>query len=452
MLDFTLTAEQEEIRKSAREFALAEVLPAAPYYDEMNLVPEGLLRKAFEAGLMNGDIPAAYGGRGHGLVEGALVTEEIAAACSGIATSVFVNSLGLEPIVLSDREHLKKKYLGILAREPKLICFATSEPTMGSDVAGMRCRAEKKGDDYILNGTKYWITNGGIADYMTVFATVDPSTRHEGICAFVVERGWEGVRTGRHIPKMGQRASNTAALNFRDVRVPAENVLADPGQGFVLAMRTFSRTRPIIGAFAVGAARSAMEFAVDYVKKRQAFGTKLKNFQAVQFKIAEMYQKIETARLLVWRSAWEADRGIDPTINASIAKMYATETALEVASDALQVAGGYGYTRLFPFEKIMRDIRLLMIYEGTSEVQRVILAGHAMNGYRPVMPSLEDLPLLRGDGSGDPDFDREMKGRIAWRCRICGHIHYGDEPPEECPYCFFPATAFKKVWPREEGK
>ncbi len=312
MLDFTLSEEQEKIRLAAREFALREIVPAAAYYDELNRVPEGLLRKAFDAGLMNGDIPAAYGGKGQGLLEGALVTEEIAAACSGIATSLFVNSLGLEPIVLSDKEHIKKKYLGILAREPKFICFATSEPTMGSDVAGMRCMAEKKGNDYILNGTKYWITNGGIADYMTVFATIDPASRHEGICAFVVEREWEGVRSGLHIPKMGQRGSNTAALNFKNVRVPAENVLAEPGSGFVLAMKTFSRTRPIIGAFAVGAARSAMEFAVDYVKKRQAFGTKLKNFEAIQFKIAEMYQKIETSRLLVWKSAWESDNGNRP--------------------------------------------------------------------------------------------------------------------------------------------
>jgi acyl-CoA dehydrogenase len=446
MLNFTLTPEQLDIQKRAREFALKEVLPVAAYYDEANEVPVDLLKKAHKAGIMSGDIPKAYGGAGHGSIEGAIATEEISAACSGLATSIFVNSLGFEPIVLSEKEHIKKKYLSILAREPKFISFATSEPTMGSDVAGMRCHAEKKGDDYILNGTKYWITNGGIADYMTVFATVDPKLRHEGICAFVVERGWDGVSSGRHIPKLGQRASNTAALNFKNVRVPAENVLAEPGKGFVLAMKTFARTRPMIGAFAVGAARSAMEFAIDYVKKRQVFGTKLQNFEAIQFKIAEMYQKVEMSRLQVWKAAWDTDNGIDPTIDASIAKFYSTESAFEIASEALQVAGGYGYTKMFPFEKILRDIRLLMVYEGTSEVQRTIVAGYALHYYKPVMPPLEDLPLLRSE-TGAADFGVEMKNKTAWRCRMCGHIHYGDNPPDECPYCYFPSTAFKKVWP-----
>lgn len=447
MLDFTLSPEQDDLRKRAREFALKEILPVAAYYDEANCLPMDILKKAFDAGFVGADIPAAYGGKGYGLIEMSLVTEEISAACSGLATSIFVNSLGLEPIILSDREHLKKKYLSILAREPKYICFATSEPTMGSDVAGMRCRAERKGDDFILNGTKYWITNGGIADYMTVFATVDPKSRHEGICAFIVERGWEGVSSGRHIPKLGQRASNTTALNFKDVLVPAENVLAEPGKGFVLAMKTFSRTRPIIGAIATGTARSAMEFAIDYVKKRQAFGFKLSNFEAIQFKLAEMYQKVETSRLLVWRAAWEADNGLDPTINASISKFYSTEAAFQVAGEALQIAGGYGYTRMFPFEKLLRDVRLLMIYEGTSEVQRIVVSGHALNTYRPVMPPLDELPILRVEDSSS-DFNNDMKGTMAWKCRMCGHIHYGDEPPAECPYCFFPASAFIKVWPR----
>ena len=267
---------------------------------------------------------------------------------------------------------------------------------MGSDVAGMRCKAEKQGDDYILNGTKYWITNAGVADYMTVFATVDPEKRHEGIGAFLVEKEWEGVSVGDAHPETRPACSNTAGINFKNVRVPKENVIAEPGKGFVLAMKTFSRTRPIIGAFAVGAARSAMEFAIDYAKKRRAFGTKLSNFEAIQFKIAEMYQKVETSRLLVWKGAWEADNGIDPTISASIAKFYATEAAMEVVNDALQIFGGYGYTKMFPFEKLLRDIRLFSIYEGTSEVQRLIVAGYVLNSYKPVMPPLEDLPLIPG--------------------------------------------------------
>jgi len=446
MLDFTLSPEQVAIQQQARAFALKEILPVAAYYDESNVLPMDIMKKAFEAGLLNSGIPKQYGGRGLGVIEAALITEELSAACLGLATSLSDNGLGMEPIILSNKEALKKKYLTILAKEPKLICFATSEPTMGSDVASMHCRAEKKGNDYILNGTKYWITNGGAADYMTVFATVDPKSQHKGICAFVVERGWEGVSSGQHIEKLGQRASNTTALNFKNVLVPKENVLAEPGEGFVLAMRTFSRTRPSIGAFAVGAARSAMEFAIDYAKRRQAFGMTLQSFEAIQFKLAEMYQKVETARLLVLKSAWEADSGMDPTISASIAKFYATEAAFEVASEAMQVAGGYGYTQMYPFEKILRDIRLLMIYEGTSEIQRVIVAGHALGNYKPVMPPLEDLVMVRGGGPGKL-FTDEMKGKTAWRCRVCGYVHYGDNPPDECPSCFFPSTAFKKVWP-----
>ena len=446
MLNFTLTDEQIKLQKKVRNFALKEVLPASWYYDEIDDVPKFILKKAFDQGIMNGDIPKKYGGKGFGLIESAIATEEIASACPGLATSIFVSSLGMEPIILSDKEAIKKKYLTKFAKEFTPVCFATSEPVMGSDVAGIQCRAKKEGNEYILNGTKYWITNGGIADYMTVFATIDPKEQHNGICAFVVEREWDGVRSGRHIPKMGQRCSNTAGLHFKDVRVPAENVLAQPGEGFVLAMKTFSRTRPIIGAFAVGAARSAMEYAIEYAKKRHAFGSKIANFEAIQFKIAEMYQKIETSRLLVWKSAWEADNNMDPTINASIAKFYSTESAFEIANEAIQIMGGYGYTQLFPVEKLLRDIRLLMIYEGTSEIQRMIVAAHAMNTYKPVMPPLEDLPMLRGMDL-DPEKVDDNKGKSAWRCRMCGHMHYGDKPPEECPYCFFPASAFKQVWP-----
>ena len=444
-MNFHLSDEQEELKQAARRFSLDEVLPVAWHHDEKDDIPMGILKKAFERGIMNTDIPKEYGGRGLGLVEAALITEEVAAACPGVATSLFDNSLGMEPLFLCGNDRAKEKYFPRIAKEFKLICFATSEPTMGSDVSGIRCRAEKVGDDYILNGTKYWITNGGVADYMTVFATVDPKRKHEGICAFIVEKEWKGVSVGRPIPKMGQRCSNTAALNFKDVRVPKENVIAEPGEGFPLAMRTFSRTRPIIGAFAVGAARSCMEFAIDYVKRRKAFGAPIGGFQSLQFKIAEMYQKIETSRLLVWKSAWEADSGMDPTITASIAKFYATESALDVANEALQVFGGYGYTQMFPIEKFLRDIRLYRIYEGTSEVQRMIVAGHAMNTYTPVMPPLEDLPVMREKTPSEA----KAEGQSIWRCRMCGYVHYGDAPPAECPYCFFPETAFKPYLPEK---
>lgn len=443
MLDFTLTPQQLQLKETARRFALQEVLPVAWYYDEKDRTPMPVIRKAYEAGIMNADLPQAYGGQGLGLIEQAIITEEIAAACPGLATSIFDSSLGMEPILLSENETAKQKYLPKIAKEFKLTAFATSEPTMGSDVAGLRCQATRDGEDWILNGTKFWITNGGISDYLSVFATVDPKARHDGICAFLVEMDWPGVTVGRPIPKMGQRCSNTVGIHLNNVRVPKENVLAPPGKGFVLAMKTFARTRPIIGSFGVGGARAAFEYALDYAKKRKAFGMTIHNFQGIQFKLADMYQKVETARLLTWKAAWESDQGQDATINASIAKFYASEVALEVANEALQIFGGYGYTKLFPIEKILRDLRLLRIYEGTSEVQRIIVAGYLLSGYKPSMPPLEDLALHR---EVDPLDEKALAaGQKAWRCRICGHVHYGAEPPEACPYCFFPSTAFKQM-------
>ena len=440
MLGFELSPEQIALRDKARAFMLKEILPVAWRSDAHDDTPLPLLRKAWEQGLMNADIPAQYGGQGRGLVDNVLITEEFAAGCAGLATSLFDNSLGMEPLRLCGNQALKAKIFPRIAREMRFICFATSEPTMGSDVAGVRCRATPDGDGYVLNGTKYWITNGGIADYMSVFATVDPARRHDGICAFLVEKEWKGVSVGRRIPKLGQRGSETVGIRLDNVRVPREHVLAPPGEGFVLAMKTFARTRPAIGAFAVGAARSAMEFAVDYARRRQAFGSQIGQFQVIQHKIADMFQKVETARLLVWRAAWEADQGLDPVVAASVAKLYSSEVAVEIANEALQIFGGYGYTRLFPIEKILRDCRLFRIYEGTSEIQRQILAGHAMKTYRPAMPSLDDLPI------GLPDETERLEvGGKAWRCRMCGHVHYGDEPPQECPYCFYPKTAFKAV-------
>lgn len=442
MLNFSLTQDQLDLQQKARTFALQEVLPVAWYYDEKDELPMQVLRKAFDAGMIGSDIPKEFGGQGLSLVESALITEEIAAACPGLATSIFDSSLGMEPILLSSNTGAKNKYLPAIAKDFKLAAFATSEPTMGSDVAGIRCSAKADGKDYILNGTKYWITNGGVADYLSVFATTDPKSRHKGICAFLVETKWPGVTIGRAIPKMGQRCSNTVGINFKDVRVPRENILAQPGEGFVLAMKTFARTRPIIGSFGVGAARAALEYALDYAKNRRAFGMELGAFQAIQFKLAEMYQKVETSRLLTWKAAWDSDQKKDGRVSASISKLYATETALEVVNEALQIFGGYGYTKMFPIEKILRDVRLLRIYEGTSEIQRIILADYLLKEYQPSLPPLEDLPLHR---LHDPDTITAAAGDKVWRCRICGHVHYGDMAPAECPYCFFPQTAFKEI-------
>ena len=450
MVNFDLSETQLSYQKKAREFAQKEILPVAWYFDEKDQMPLYILKRAYEAGLTNVGIPKKYGGQGLGMLDTSLMVEEFASCGPGLATSIFDNGLGEEPLILSDNEVAKEKYLPELLNNFKLISFATSETGMGSDVAGMRCKATPDGQDYILNGTKYWVTNGGYADYASIFATTNPKERHKGILGLVVDMKWDGVSVDKHIPKMGQRCSNTVAVKFDNVRVPAENVLArEGGPGFELGMKTFSHTRPMIGAFAVGAARSAMEFGMQYSMKRKAFGQPIGMFEGIQFKIAEMFQKVETSRLMVWRSAWEADEGRDCTLWASMAKFYTTEAAFEVANDALQILGGYGYTKYFPVEKLLRDIRLLQIYEGTNQIQRLVVIKSLMKGgFTPIMPSLDDLPRLRAEDIEDAA-RQGMREQIVWRCKVCGHIHNGTEPPEECPVCRMKKGAFKKVWPQK---
>ncbi|MFX0154763.1 MAG: acyl-CoA dehydrogenase family protein [Candidatus Hodarchaeota archaeon] len=387
-MDFMLTEEQKTLQKKAREFAISEVLPVARKYDESEEFPLPVIKRAWEEGLLNLGIPKEYGGPGFGLLSSCIVVEEISSACPGIATSIFDNNLGAEPIVIGGNEEQKQRILSELINEFKLIAFATSEPTMGSDVAGMKCLAEKDGDEYILNGNKFWITNGGYADYITVFATVDPEKKHKGIAAFIVDTKSEGVKLGKHIPKLGQRSSNTVSVGLKDVRIPRENVLAKPGRGFVLAMQTFAHTRPAIGAFAVGCARSAMEYSIDYAQKREAFGRAIGNYQAIQEKIANMYKDIEAARLLTYKAAWEADQGMDNNLSSSIAKAFASDVAMNVTTEAVQIFGGYGYLRTYPVEKLFRDAKLYQIYEGTSEIQRIVISRFVMKKYEHAMPFL----------------------------------------------------------------
>ncbi|MBY9011801.1 MAG: acyl-CoA dehydrogenase family protein [Candidatus Lokiarchaeota archaeon] len=387
-MDFTLTEEQKKLKAKAREFAIREVLPVARMYDESEEFPLPVIKKAWEEKLLNLGIPKKYGGQGYGLLDACLVVEEMSSACPGMATSIFDNNLGAEPIVIGGNEEQKERILGELINEFKLIAFATSEPTMGSDVAGMKCRAEKDGDEYILNGAKFWITNGGYADYVTVFATADPEKKHKGIGAFIVDTKTEGVKLGKHIPKLGQRASNTVAVALKNVRIPKENVLAKPGRGFVLGMLTFAHTRPAIGAFAVGCARSAMEYSIDYAQKREAFGRTIANYQVIQEKIANMYKDIEAARLLTYKAAWEADQGLDNNMSSAVAKAFASDVAMKVTTEAVQIYGGYGYLRTYPVEKLFRDAKLYQIYEGTSEIQRIIISRFAMKKYEHAMPSV----------------------------------------------------------------
>jgi acyl-CoA dehydrogenase len=387
-MDFNLTEAQKALQKKAREFAIREVLPVARKYDESEEFPIPVLKRAWEEGLLNLGIPEKYGGPGYGILDSCIIVEEISSACPGMATSIFDNNLGSEPIVIGGNEEQKQRILGELINEFKLIAFATSEPTMGSDVAGMKCKAEKDGDEYILNGAKFWVTNGGFADYVTVFATVDPEKKHKGIAAFIVDTKTDGVKLGKHIPKLGQRASNTVAVALKNVRIPKENVLAKPGRGFVLAMQTFAHTRPAIGAFATGCARSAMEYAIDYANKREAFGRPIGNYQVIQEKIANMFKDIEAARLLTHRAAWEADQGIDNNMSSAVAKAFASDVAMNVTTEAIQIYGGYGYLRTRPVEKLFRDAKLYQIYEGTSEIQRIVISRFAMKRYEHAMPNV----------------------------------------------------------------
>jgi acyl-CoA dehydrogenase len=387
-MDFNLTEAQKALQKKAREFAIREVLPVARKYDESEEFPIPVLKRAWEEGLLNLGIPEKYGGPGYGILDSCIIVEEISSACPGMATSIFDNNLGSEPIVIGGNEEQKQRILGELINEFKLIAFATSEPTMGSDVAGMKCKAEKDGDEYILNGAKFWVTNGGFADYVIVFATVDPEKKHKGIAAFIVDTKTDGVKLGKHIPKLGQRASNTVAVALKNVRIPKENVLAKPGRGFVLAMQTFAHTRPAIGAFATGCARSAMEYAIDYANKREAFGRPIGNYQVIQEKIANMFKDIEAARLLTHRAAWEADQGIDNNMSSAVAKAFASDVAMNVTTEAIQIYGGYGYLRTRPVEKLFRDAKLYQIYEGTSEIQRIVISRFAMKRYEHAMPNV----------------------------------------------------------------
>ncbi|MHA2289280.1 MAG: acyl-CoA dehydrogenase family protein [Promethearchaeota archaeon] len=467
-MDFRLTDAQLEIQKKAREFAVKEVLPVSFSYDEHEVMPMDVIKKAWKAGCTNMAIPKEYGGQGFGLMESVIVVEEIAAACPGIATSVFDNDLGSAPIVIGGNEEQKNRVLKDITQNFKLIAFATSEPGMGSDVAGMQCRAEKDGKDFVLNGTKYWITNGGYADYISVFATTDPEKKHRGIAAFIVPTDYEGVQTGHHIPKLGQRSSNTTSVVLKDVRIPQENVLAKPGRGFVLAMQTFQKTRPAVAAFAVGCARSAMEYAIDYAQRRKTFGRPIGTYQGIQFKLAEMYKDIEAARLLTYKAAWESDQGLDSNLTSSIAKAYASDVCMKVTTEAIQVFGGYGYIRSFPVEKLFRDAKLYQIYEGTSEIQRIVISRFIMKKYEHGMPNLFEIPRVEIEVEEEtkkeaPVLDKtpdELGGE--WKCLVCGYVYdpcYGDPdsgiapgtPFEDipdtwfCPICGSDKTKFAKI-------
>src|ERR1035441_8512198 len=368
MVDFTLTDEQRSLREMAHGFAVKEIRPVAWEYDKDGTWPQDIVEKAWDVGLMNSHIPEEYGGSGAGYLNGCLIEEELSWGCSGIQTSLGCNGLATAPIMLGGSEEVKKKYLGMLTEAPKLAAFCLTEPDAGSDVSGMRPTAVRKGEKYVINASKSFIPTGGYADFYTVYAKTDKDAGHRGISAFVVERDW-GVVVDKKEDKLGQRASNTATISFNDVEVPGED-----NKGFKLAMMTLDRTRPGVAAMATGIARAAFEFATDYSRERVQFGVPIAMHQAIQFIIADMATEIEAARLMTWKSAVMLDNGERNTLISSHAKRFAADTAMKVATEAVQVYGGYGFIKDYPVEKLFRDAKIMQLYEGTSQIQRLVIA------------------------------------------------------------------------------
>jgi acyl-CoA dehydrogenase len=373
VVDFTLTDEQKALRELAHDFAAKEIRPVAWEYDRDGTWPQQIIEKAWEVGLMNTHVPEEYGGPEASYLDGCIIEEELAWGCSGIQTSVGANGLAATPVLLAGSEETKRKYLGMLTDAPKLASFCLTEPDAGSDVSGMRTRVVRKGDTYVLNGQKCFITNGGHADWFTVYAKTDPDAGHRGISAFVVDKD-DTVLVDKKEDKMGQRASNTATITFNDTEVPAANRLGAENEGFKIAMATLDRTRPGVAAMAVGIARAAFEFAVDYSKERVQFGVPIAMHQAIQFMIADMATEIEASRLLTWQSAVLLDQGQRNTLQSSHAKRFAADAAMKVTTDAVQVYGGYGFIKDYPVEKLMRDAKIMQLYEGTSQIQRLVIA------------------------------------------------------------------------------
>jgi len=374
MLNFGLSDEQRALVDVAKRFARERIMPIAAACDRESRFPKDVFEAAHELGLVNATVPAEYGGPGLGELENALVAEQLAYGCTGIQTSLLANSLALTPIKLGGNDEQKRKYLGMLTAEPLFASYCTTEPSGGSDVAGLKTTFKTHGDDYVLNGEKCWITNASFASFYVVFATSDPTKRHRGIAAFIVDRDSAGLRVGKHEDKLGQRASDTAAVHFEDVKVPKANLLATEGEGFKLAMETFNQTRPDIGAMATGLMQRCLDISVAYAKERKTFGVPIAEHQLVQAMLAEMAIGAEATRLLYQKAAWNLDNGVRDPIVSSYAKAYGADTAMQSALDCVQVFGGNGYVKDYPAEKLMRDAKVLQIYEGTSQIQRLVIA------------------------------------------------------------------------------
>ena len=374
MVDFTLSEEQQMLQELAHEFATDNVRPHAEHWDENSEFPMEAIKVAHELGLMNLHIPEAYGGMGMGTMDEVLVQEEFAWGDPGFATAAYSNGLTAAPIITGGTEEQKSKYLGRLTEAPRIASYAVTEPGAGSDVASIQTTAVKDGDDYVLNGSKMWITGAGMADWFFVLAYTDKTAGYKGMSAFIVDAGCDGLSLGKKETNMGQRASDTRSINLEDVRVPCANLVGGvEGKGWFNAMTAFDLSRPNIAAHATGISRAAFEHALQYADERETFGKKLHQHQAIQFMLADMKTKIEASRALTWKTAWEADNGIRNTESAAHAKRFAADTAMEVTTDAVQIFGGYGYSEEYPVARLMRGAKVLQIYEGSSQIQRMII-------------------------------------------------------------------------------
>tara|TARA_Y100001954_G_scaffold224943_1_gene264903 strand:- start:755 stop:1897 length:1143 start_codon:yes stop_codon:yes gene_type:complete len=380
MIGFELSEEQQQFQKLARDFAANEIRPVAGQHDESGEWPLAILEKAWELGLMNTKIPASCGGMELSVLDTAIMEEEIGWGCTGIATAITANTLAQVPVVVAGTPEQHQKWLAPMMEAPLMCSYAVTEPGAGSDVAGAKTVAVKKGDKYILNGQKMWITGAGHASWFFVLAKTDADAGHRGMTGFIVPADAPGVTIGKKENNMGQRASDTRGITFEDVEIPEENRLGEEGKGFLIAMKAFDYTRPLVAATCVGLGRAAMEHAIAYAKERNAFGRSIGDFQGVSFMIADMASDIEAARMLVWKSAYEIDQGRRNTLYAAYAKRFAADTCMRVATDAVQVFGGNGFNKEYPVEKLMRDAKIMQIYEGTSQIQRVIIGRELLNG------------------------------------------------------------------------
>lgn len=374
MIDFRPTPEQEQMRSLARRFARDHVAPVAARHDRDASYPAEVVAAAAELGLLNLRVPASCGGLGLGVLDEAIVGEEIAWGCMGIYTILMASDLGITPLLLFGSEEQQQRFLAPLTRGPRLAAFALSEPDNGSDAAAMRTRARVDGGDYVLAGTKMWISNGGLAEWTVVFATTEPGAGHRASVAFVVPKDAHGLSWRKIEGKLGQRASPTFEMILDDVRVPKDHRLGEVGDGLRIALGTLDQTRVPVAAGSVGVARRARDEAARYANERHAFGQPIASFQAIAFKLADMEIAVETSRHQTWYAAWLADRGLPCGHAAAIAKAYASDRAFACASEAVNVLAGYGYVDEFPVGKLMRDVKLNQIYEGTNEIQRLVIA------------------------------------------------------------------------------